>query len=237
MVEARILYSEPLIQGFERAMRTSYDPEYLQLTRKPLRCRGRFNVVISGGPRQFHAGDTEAAHDVVEIRREGIPRGTFWVGFKAAFDIWEGYSSLLEHVSVTLCQSIPTGELLGMFRAEWDSRGATDSTSNHAQPHWHITLGPDAFRVLREPPDSGSRAPVEFSPENVSDGLGIDISSFHFAMSPLWSRGVTAPHRQRFETTEELGAWFNSLSTYIAEQLAYVTKKTGIAQGAIVDFR
>lgn len=236
MSEARIFYDEKLIQSFERALQAAYSPPYVQLTRRPSKTTGRFNVVIiAGTSRQFQAADAEEIQNLVEVRGNGIPGEKFWVGFKANFDIWEGGVHLLEHISVSLFQQSTMGELATMFRAEWDNRAASDSTSSHAQPHWHFTMGDKEFQMASA--ESLQERTVDFA-TNMQTNLGlVDFSGFHFAMSPLWYRGVPSCHRQVFQSSEEVGFWFENLSTYIAQQLAYISQKTGMGAGVVSDFR
>lgn len=237
MSEARIYYDEKLIQSFERALRTAYSLPYVQLTRRSSKATGRFNVVITSGPRQFQAADAEDVQNLVEVCGDGIPLETFWVAFKANFDLWEHGQHLLEHISVSFFQQIATGDLISMFRAEWDSRAATDSTHSHAQPHWHFAMGADEFRAILGSAEPLQERTVEFAAGMQTDLGLVDFSGFHFAMSPLWYGDVPSSHRQIFQSSEELGSWFHNLSTYIAEQLAYVSEKTGTRPGVVSDFR
>lgn len=240
MPEARIYYTESLIQSFERSLRDAYSPPHVQLTRKTSRDTGRFNVVMASGTREFQAADADGAQRLVEIRGSRIPEETFWVAFKADFDLWEGGQHLLEHISVTVFQQIETGDLIRMFRAEWDSRGAAESSSGHAQPHWHFVMEADDFRTLlesEEPPASGQQDTLEFTAD-IQTSLGVvDFSGFHFAMSPLWYQDVPSCHRQIFQSGDELGSWFHNLSTYIAEQLGYVSEKVGARPDVVRDFK
>jgi hypothetical protein len=238
--EARIYYSEKLIQSFERSLREAYSPRYVQLSRKPSKVTGRFSVVIAGGTREFLAADTDGAQKLVEIHGGRVPEETFWVAFKANFDLWEGGRHLLEDLSVSVFQQIKTGDLIKMFRAEWDSRTAADSSNRHAQPHWHFVMEAEDFRNVlgsEEPLVSGQQNTLEFAAHMQTDLGVVDFSGFHFAMSPLWYRDVPSCHRQIFQSGEELSSWFRNLSTYIAEQLAYVSEKMGAHPGVVRDFR
>ena len=234
---SEIYYDEKLIQSFERALRDAYAPSpYVQLTRRPSKATGRFNVVIiSGAARQFQAADAVDVQNLVEIRGDGIPGETFWVGFKANFDLWERGVHVLEHISVSLFQQSRMGELVTMFRAEWDSRAAADATSSHAQPHWHFTMGADELQTGSAKPPLQEEI-IAFTAAMQEDLGFVDFSGFHFAMSPLWYRDVPFCHRQVFQSTEEVGSWFHNLSTYIAQQLSYVCGKTGAAPGAVKNF-
>jgi hypothetical protein len=237
--ETRIYYSEKLIQSFERALRTAYSLPYVQLSRRPSKATGRFNVVIGSESREFRGTGEEAGQKIVEIRGDDVPRETFWLAFKAQFDLWEQGEHFVEHISISVFQQIATGDLIRMFRAEWDGRPATDSSSGHAQPHWHFAMGADDFRAVlgaEEPLVSGEENALEFAGGMQTDSGLVDFSGFHFAMSPLWYRGVAACHRQIFESGEELGSWFQNLSTYIAQQLGYVSDKAGVRPGVVREF-
>jgi hypothetical protein len=237
--EPRIYYSEKLIQSFERSLREAYSPLYVQLSRRPSKATGRFNVVMASGTREFKAADAEGAQELIEIRGDSVPQETFWVAFKATFDLWERGEHLLEHLSVSVFQQIETGDLIRMFRAEWDSRAASDSSSGHAQPHWHFAMEADDFRAVLgsvEPLVSGQQNTLEFAADMKADLGLLDFSGFHFAMSPLWYGDAPSCHRQIFQSDEELSSWFHNLSTYIAEQLAYVSEKVGARPGVVRDF-
>jgi hypothetical protein len=227
----KIYYSERLLQAFERSLREAFDPRYVQLSRRPSKAVGRFNVVLAAGDREFKAADAEDAQNVIEIRHMGVPRQIFWIAFKANFDLWERGEHFLEHISVSVFQQqLESGDLVRMFRAEWDSRAASDAASKHAQPHWHFAMEEDDFRAVFPLEQQGSREPensFEFAAATRPTSQLVDFSGFHFAMSPLWYPNAPSCHRQVFQTGEELNSWFSSLSSYIAEQLSYVGEKVG----------
>ena len=71
-----------------------------------------------------------------------------------------------------------------------------------------------------------STAPTEFAPEETSElfaGLA-DTGKFHFAMSTRWDEDNKPSYRQVFES-EDFPKWFESLTTYIGGQIAYLVKK------------
>ena len=71
-----------------------------------------------------------------------------------------------------------------MFRAEWDGRAAADSSSGHAQPHWHFAMEADDFRAVlgsEEPRVSGQQNTLEFGADMQTDLRHVDWSGF----SPL----------------------------------------------------
>lgn len=240
MSESRIYYSEALVQSFENSLRKAYSPPFVQLSRRPSKGIGRFNVVIASGTTEFQAANAESAQKLIGICGDRFPPEIFWVAFKANFELWEGGKHFLEHISVSVFQRIEAGDLIRMFRAEWDSRAAGDSSFDHAQPHWHFAMEVDDFRaVLRseEPLVFGQRNTLEFGADMLTPMGLVDFSGFHFAMSPLWHKGAPACYRQIIQSDEELCSWFDNLSTYIAEQLAYVSKKMGVGPSIVRDFR
>jgi hypothetical protein len=234
----KIYYTEKLLQSFERSLRNAFSPRHVQLTRRPSRATGRFNVVLAVGDREFKAADAEDPQNVIEIRHEGAPPEVFWMAFKANFDLWEHGEHFLEHISVSVFQQLESGDLVRMFRAEWDSRAASDSASTHAQPHWHFAMEEDDFRAifLLEQQDSVVSESLEFSSATRPALLLVDFSGFHFAMSPLWRPDASSCHRQIFRSAEELNSWFSELSKYIAEQLSYLGEKVCV-RATVSEFR
>jgi hypothetical protein len=229
----KIYYSEKLLQAFERSLREAFKPTCVQLNRRPSKAVGRFNVVLATGDREFKAEDAEGSQNIIALRHNGVPRETFWMAFKASFELWEQGEHFLEHISVSVFQQAQSGDLVRMFRAEWDSRAASDSASQHAQPHWHFAMEEDDFRAVFPAPDEPAKEGVSFELTATKPASQlIDFSGFHFAMSPLWG----SSHRQVFQSVEDVAGWFSNLSVYIAEQLTYVGEKAG-SQVAVTEFR
>jgi hypothetical protein len=237
--DSRIYYDEKLIQSFERSLLEAYSPSFVRLNRRPSKASGRFNVEIASGTREFPPADAEGSQKLIEIGGD-VPPETFWLAFKSNFEFWKQGEHLLEHISVSVFQQIDGGDLIRMFRAEWDSRAAADPRSGHAQPHWHFAMEADDFRAVlgaEEPRISGTQDTLEFAAQEKTELRHVDFSNFHFAMSPLWQRNSAPPcHRQIFQSGEELSLWFHNLSKYIAEQLAYVSKKMGVRPGVVSNF-
>jgi hypothetical protein len=231
---ARILYNESLVQSWESSLGSAFARPHIRLTRRSSRAVGRFNVVVDTGDRSFQAVDADESLPVVALRTVDVPAQMFWFAFKASFDLWDQGRHLLEHASVALFQNLSVGELIPMFRAEWDSRAAGDSSSNHAQPHWHFVQGGAQIRAmfgrLETSGSERSTFDVETARLNLSDGVTelIDFSGFHFAMSPLWTSGAPGSHKQVFQSDVSLNAWFRNLTLYIADQLSYVSKRNRI---------
>lgn len=225
----KIYYSNPLVQSFERSLREAFNPRYVQLSRRPSKAVGRFNVVLESGDREFKASDADGSLNVIEIRHEGVPEDIFWMAFKANFDLWERGEHFLEHISVSVLQQVETGDLVRMFRAEWDSRAASDSLAKHAQPHWHFAMEEDDFRAVFPATEDSTDAdqPFDFSTTKPPALQLLDFSGFHFAMSPLWYPNIPSCHRHAFQSSEELTSWFSNLSNYIAGQLTYICEKAG----------
>src|ERR1039457_3132445 len=103
-------------------------------------------------------------------------------------------------------------------------KGASDATSDHAQPHWHFVQSPKRIEGI-------VRALVgettEFSPEPENDifaGIA-DCGKLHFAMTALWSDKRVSTHKELFDSAD-FPKWFASLTKYIAGQIAYVVSKS-----------
>jgi hypothetical protein len=231
----KIYYNEKLLQAIENSIAEAFNPRYVRLSRKSSKVVGRFNSVLQQGDREFRASDAEGPQNVIEIRLEGVSEEVFWLAFKANFDLWEKGAHFLEHISLSVFQQSEAGDLVRMFRAEWDSRAASDSASKHAQPHWHFAMEEDDFRAVFPIAEEGSSMPLGSFDSKPASQL-VDFSTFHFAMSPLWFSGTPACHRQQFQSEEELKNWFSNLSVYIAEQLTYVSQKAGAGSTA-TEFR
>ena len=45
---------------------------------------------MASGTREFQAADAEGAQNLIEIRGGSVPQETFWVAFKANFDLSGG---------------------------------------------------------------------------------------------------------------------------------------------------
>jgi hypothetical protein len=229
----QIYYSEQLIQSWEMSLRSAFGQSQLRIDRKPSKAVGRFYVAVPAAESYIARTGDDATQYLTNVRRDDIPPKTFWFSFKANFDLWtleqnKGRQHFLEHASICVYQRIADSGFIPMFRGEWDSRAAKDASSKHAQPHWHFVQRPEQFEYLFE---SGSPSPQEFAGEDAKAndiqkfGAVIDFSGFHFAMSPLWSPGVSLCQKQMFTSAKEVGAWFGSLTTYISDQLAYIVTK------------
>ena len=248
MAEPRIYYSERLVQSWERSLTAAFSQPYVRLTRRASRQTGRFFLTLTPGDRSFRNPDDDFPQYVAEVRTPNVLGEMFWFAVKLNFDLWavrsSGREHTLMHASIVLFQQLRQEEMVPIFRAEWDSRASADPASRHAQPHWHFVQPAAIYSKLsaRESPFSPELVePPTRSMRDVPTAIDrpgdlVDVSNFHFAMSPLWGSGPAPYHKQIFNTEVELGAWFGNLTTYIAEQLAYVSEKVGATPGQVRQF-
>src|SRR5205807_10661737 len=114
------------------------------------------------------------------------------------------------------------GELVPLFRAEWDRVASEDADSPHAQPHWHFVQSPRRVEsVIRD-----LATTREFSGEGGGSLFAClaDSGKIHFAMTRLWDGPNASCHKQGFES-EGFVKWFDALARYIGGQISYVAKK------------
>lgn len=217
-----VQYSQALIQKLEESLRTAFHQPLLRLTR-PRKEGSEARVTLAEGPRTAHTDDGPELM-VVEILTGDHRTSTFWFGFVAVFALAEIGRYALQHVSLIIFHDIG-GELVPLFRAEWDQIDASNEKSHHAQPHWHFIQNPERIeslvRTLTRP---ATNAVGEFSPESESElfaGLA-DCGKFHFAMTSLWEKNEMPPYKKRLFNSDDFPKWFKSLTTYIAGQIAYL---------------
>ncbi len=156
-----------------------------------------------------------------------LPNGrhsTFWFSFVAAFRQEQSEKHSLQHASLPVFYNI-AGELVPLFRAEWDQLAASCTNSTHAQPHWHFVQRPARIeRIVMDFMSSSSQTVREFAPDRESEvfpGL-VDCGRFHFAMTSLWEKPDDTLYKKRLFDTDSFPKWFDSLTTYVAEQVAYL---------------
>jgi len=224
-VAVGIPYRDGLVQTLERSLRSAFDQPHLRLTRKPGKPGEGFRISLETGDKIARTDDDREL-TVMGIRTSGEDVSVFYFGFVATFEIQaSGYT--LQHASISVFHDIFAGDLAPLFRAEWDQKAAADTTSEHAQPHWHFVQSPDRIgsivRTLISP--SG-----EFSPEPEGDifaGIA-DCGKIHFAMTSLLGEGTAASHKQLFDASD-FPKWFASLTRYIAAQIAYIIARAPAA--------
>ncbi len=231
----RIYYSEALISSLENSLKASFKRPDLRLTRRPsAKQGGPLSIMLADGDRL--AEENATTHRVFAILTDQIHHDTFYFGFTALFDPWTQMKTARQHwmyhISLSIFQNL-IGDLVPVFRAEWDERGVS-TTSDHAQPHWHFSLRPDRIEgIVRVFVSPGEQSRVaEFSPDVESELFPdvAELDKFHFAMSPLWVKDKTAPHKHGFESEEQFLKWFDNLTRYVAHQLVYVCAKSPAEQ-------
>jgi hypothetical protein len=230
--------SERLIQHFEKSLATSFRQPFLRLTRPSSKRLPEFYVRLGedsrgSRPTMAHEDDGSEA-TVMEIMLPNDRHSTFWFGFVAAFRQEQSEKHSLQHASLPVFHEI-TGELVPLFRAEWDHLAASSENSAHAQPHWHFVQRPERIeRVVLSLMKSSTGTVQEFAPTEDSEffrGL-VDCGRFHFAMTSMWEKSDEPAYRKRLFETEDFLHWFDSLTEYIAGQIAYLASLMPAGFGA-----
>ena len=220
-----ISYSEGLIQSLERSLRSAFNQPYLRLTRKPHRPGGGFYVFVEKGEKDAQTDDGREQTVTAILSAEGQPT-SFYFAFVTTFDIFtRGY--ILQHASLIVFHDVYAGELTPLFRAEWDYVAASDTTSKHAQPHWHFVQRPERIeRIVR----TIISPPLNFKVEEQGEIFGglADCGRIHFAMTSL------GPLQKQVFQSDNFRKWFESLTNYISEQIEYLISKAPAA--AVRDF-
>lgn len=213
-----IPYSQGLVQSLEKSLRSAFNAS-LTLTRKPTKAGNKFLVSLRDGDKT--APDEESGYWLRRILiASDQPSSSFYFGFAATFEMLV-HDYTLRHSSLTVFHDIL--ELTPLFRAEWDPRAARDMQSEHAQPHWHFAQRPEHIESIVRTMIS---EPTDFSPRETSQlfaGIA-DCGKFHFAMSQHWDQDKKTVYKQVFES-DEFPKWFESLTKYIAAQIAYLIRK------------
>lgn len=215
-----IPYGNALITRVEAALRKSFHQPQLRLNRRSDKRTGYFHVaLLEDNVNVQRVGNERFA---LEILTPGVHADTFFFDFVALFEVTAGGRGTidheLQHVSLSIFQKNPFGDLYPLCRAEWDGLVAYDNNSAHAQPHWHFAQNSAAVEsaVL-----SFNSSIAEFSAERAFDRM-IDTYGAHFAMSSLWDPRKPNSHKQQFTSVSEFASWFEKLIEYVAGQLAYV---------------
>jgi hypothetical protein len=221
-VENGVEYSEALVKFLERSITSSFNPQYLQLTRKRDNSWDDFYVEITDSAAIAHRDDGSPQR-VFQIRTSDYSPTSFYLGFVALFRLTSStHKHSLQHASLSIFHDI--GDIVPLFRAEWDELAALSETSKHAQPHWHFVQSPERIeRIVRSFLRPANEA-TEFSPSvqesEIFSGLA-DCGKFHFAMTSLGD----GQFRHVFDS-EEFQRWFAALTGYVGDQIAYLMKKT-----------
>jgi hypothetical protein len=218
-----VQYSEPLRRSLENSLKSSFNQPNLRIKGRPNKPGAAFYVALENGPRTAYTDD-DSGQFVMEILTSGRHRSTFWFGFVATFVVGEIRKYSLQHASLPVFHDI-AGDLIPLFRAEWDELDASNLASKHAQPHWHFVQSPERIEgIVRTLTKPSAETLAEFAPEQKSElfnGL-VDCGMFHFAMTSLWEKSEIPPYKKRLFDSDDFPKWFKSLTNYIADQIAYL---------------
>jgi len=212
-------YSNTLIRRLEESLRSAFGQPSMLLGVPRDRGVG-FHARLNGGSRTAHMDDgpnQDVAEIVVNQRHSG-----FWFTFDAAFTIGLHDQYTLEHAAIGVFHEIGT-ELVPFFRADWDKLDA-EQESEHAQPHWHFVQRPSRIEgIVRGLRAASSQLPTEFEPEPIGlfDQL-VDCGKVHFAMTSLWEKSEEPPYKKRLFDSDDFPKWFDSLTRYIAGEIAFI---------------
>ncbi len=221
-------YSERLVQKLEVSLKTSFNQPLLMLTRRSGRPGAEIRVTLAAGPRIAQTDDGPEL-TVMEVLTGDHRSSNFWFGFVGVFTVAEINKQTnkydLYHASLLIFHDI-YGELVPLFRAEWDRDAAASEASKHAQPHWHFIQNPGRIerlvRTLTDPPDNN--AVGEFVADQEA-GLFHGIANcgrIHFAMTSLWEKSEIPSYTKRQFDSTDFPKWFQNLTNYIAGQIAYL---------------
>jgi hypothetical protein len=221
-------YSARLIRSLEHSLLSSFNQPYVKLTTKPRNPGGWFHVELENAPKTAQADDG-SEQKVIDILTTDKRNSTFSFGFVAAFEIAAAHEYALRHSSLSVFQDI-VGEPIPLFRAEWDRTAASDQASKHAQPHWHFVQSPQRIGSMAQILTRPSGQTSEFSPEQPAELFPgtVDCGRFHFAMTSMWEKSEIPPYRKRMFDSADFPNWFNSLTNYIAGQIAYLVKHASL---------
>jgi hypothetical protein len=215
---ADILYSSSLIQSLEKSLSSAFN-RTVQLTKKPHKQIGEFTIWPVDG--DTHASTNEGTErPICDIRNDQNKGTGFYFTFAAKFRQTTLSQYTLRHSSLQVFQDIM--DVIPLFRAEWDQDATLDTTSEHAQPHWHFVQRPSRIEeIVRMMSPSTEFVPYEQS--ELFTGYA-DCGRFHFAMSPLWEKDKPNAHKRDYEPSD-FPLWFENLTKYVAAQIAYVIMK------------
>lgn len=235
-----IEYSQRLKQHLEKSLKSAFRQPFLKLTdppKKAVEFHIRLDEDLRGGRSTAHEDDGSEPI-VMEIITPAGAHSTFWFTFVAAFRQEQSMKPSLQHASLLIFYEI-AGDLVPLFRAEWDRVAAACVDSRHAQPHWHFVQRPARIeRLVKTFMASSAEVAREFVPEEKSDLFAdsADCSRFHFAMTSLWEEKAIPPNMKQTFDAEGFPKWFENLTQYIAEQVAYTVSHMR-GGGTVAEFR
>jgi hypothetical protein len=236
-----IQYSQRLRQHLEKSLQSAFRQPFLRLKGPPGKKAVEFHIRLDEdlrGGRSTAREDDGSEPIVMEIITPAGAHSTFWFTFVAAFRQERSVTASLQHASLLIFHEI-AGDLVPLFRAEWDQVAAVCAESRHAQPHWHFVQRPARIeRLVKSFMASSAEVVREFAPEKESDLFAetADCSRFHFAMTSLWEEKAIPPYLKRTFDTDEFPKWFANLTQYIAEQVAYTVSHMP-GGGLVTEFR
>lgn len=210
-----IKYSGSLVQALERSLRSAFNQPAVILTRRPNKAGAVFPISLENGGKSAQTDEGSVRKLAGILTQDGEPT-TFYFGFAAAFEIL-AREHILQDASLVVFHDIYAGQLAPLFRAEWDHKGAWDAASKHAQPHWHFVQRPEQIEgivraLISPPPDFTAE------PESELFASLVDYRKFHFAMTSF-------PEQKQVFQSDDFQKWFESLTKYIAQQIAYIVLK------------
>jgi hypothetical protein len=221
-----IQYSQRLKQHLEKSLQSAFRQPFLKLTDPPGKKAVEFHIRLDedlrGGRSTAHEDDGSEPI-VMEIITPAGARSTFWFTFVAAFRQEQSLTPSLQHASLLIFHEM-AGDIIPLFRAEWDQVATACAESKHAQPHWHFVQRPARIeRLVKTFMASSTEVARDFAPEEKSDLFAdsADCSRIHFAMTSLWEEKAIPPYLKRTFDADEFPKWFANLTRYIAEQVAY----------------
>lgn len=134
----------------------------------------------------------------------------------------------LKHISIDILEGEAThAQKASLLRAEWMMHD-TALEDGHAQPHWHansaagITKEDDFEDFLSAGSGFGSYLADQAAPQSHTA-----FKHFHYAMVTGWHRDPQHGHCHTLESQDAAIAWIIGCVSYIQNQLAHVTKKSG----------
>ncbi len=229
-----IQYSETLRRKLESSLRSSFDQPNCTVSVPANRGAG-FHATMSNGSRTAQMDDGPE-QPVAEIVIDGGGTG-FWFAFDAAFERNADHQYQLFHVALGVFQDIG-GELVPFVRADWHKQDA-ESTSDHAQPHWHFVQRPARIEGIVRALDAADGEEVQVVDFADEPGLFEGVRNgglMHFAMTSLWEEKEIPPYRKRLFNSDDFPKWFDNLIRYVAAQVRYVVGHMPTGIHNVLDF-
>jgi hypothetical protein len=205
----------------EKCLQEAFHQKYVKLNRqRSKKDASPFFITITQGTKQVQNGEI-SDQPVLEILDSKNESTGFYFGLVASFDtLGGGTSFFLKHISLTIFHDL-LGIVIPFFRAEWD---ASDTKSDHAQPHWHfIQPFQHVETIVRRTLD----IPQEFTPSGEVSLFNefADYGRFHFAMVRLWDKQNGESCLKQTFDSGEFSEWFHNLTLYISRQVEHLNKK------------